>query len=81
MSKWNRQYVRDLAERVVAAGIGGALALIPVDVATTLTPELVYAVVGVPMLFSLAKGLLANLATGDDYTPSASLLDVSSNPE
>lgn len=62
-NKWSREYWADLAERVGATAIGALLAAlsgvwsnaIPND------PAAWWAVIGVPTLFSLLKGLYANL--------------------
>lgn len=81
-TKWNRDFFVDLGERVGATFVGALLALVtltgttPVDWSDTTA---LWAVLGVPTLVSLLKGVLANLATGESYAPSASVVDVSSN--
>lgn len=82
MSKWNKQYWTDLAERVGATLVGAVLSAVTV---TGTTPvdwgdgDIVWGIIGVPVLVSLLKGLLVNLGTGD--TPTASLVKVTSNGE
>lgn len=66
-TKWSGTYWADLAERVGATAIGALLAAlsgvwsnaIPND------PAAWWAVIGVPTLFSLLKGLAANMADGE----------------
>ncbi len=81
MSKWNKQYFRDLGERVGSTALYGTITVITMDNVlegpdfdTVLWPVLV-----LPTALSLLKGLLANM-TGSGPEPSASLTSVSSNP-
>lgn len=65
MSKWNKQFFADLAERVGATFLGALLAVLTL---TSTTPvdwsdaQVVWTVLGVPTVTSLIKGLLANMA-------------------
>lgn len=84
MTKWNKQYWNDLAERVGSTFLGAVLTTLVVVGGTPVDwsdPKIVWSILGVPTLASLIKGLLANMASGDEYAPSASLAPVSSNPE
>jgi hypothetical protein len=80
-SKWSKTFWADLAERVGATAIGALLAVfagsqsgaIPND------PAAWWAVIGVPVVVSLLKGLLANLAdpsSGPSLLPSPPAPDV-----
>ena len=68
MSKWSKTYWSDLAERVGSTFIQ---ALIGCLVLTGATPvdwsdgKAVWAVLGVPTLLALLKGLLANMVNPD----------------
>lgn len=78
-SKWGKEYWTDLAERVGATLVGALIAAITVTGTTPVDwndAEVVWAVIGVPTLVSLLKGLLTNL-NGD--TPSASAVSVTSH--
>lgn len=80
-SKWGRAYWKDLGERVGATLVGALLAAVTL---TGTTPvdwsdgQAIWAVVGVPTLVSLLKGLLVNFG-GDE--PTASVVDVTSTGE
>jgi hypothetical protein len=77
-NKWGKQYWTDLAERVGATLIGAILSALTVTGTTSVDwsdGEIVWAIIGVPTLVSLLKGLLMNLGGG---LPSASLANVSS---
>jgi hypothetical protein len=68
MSKWNKSYWADLAERVGSTFIQALLGCL---VLTSATPvdwsdgKAVWAVLGVPTVVALLKGLLANMANPD----------------
>lgn len=81
MSKWNKQYFTDLAERAGASAVGGALTMVTADAAgvADYSERAWWVLVGIPTSVSLLKGLLVNLGTGD--TPTASLVKVTSNGE
>lgn len=81
MSKWNKQYFADLAERVGASGVGGVLTMVTADAAgvADYSQRAWWVLAGIPAAVSLLKGLLVNLGTGD--TPTASLVKVTSNGE
>lgn len=79
-SKWSRKYWQDLVERVVATFIQ---ALIPCWVAASSLngfdwENALYISLSAAGL-SLLKGLLANLTTGTEVAPTASVVPVSSN--
>lgn len=80
MSKWGKQYWKDLGERV---GFTLVTALITALTLTNTTPldwgdaQAVWTVIGLPTLLVALKGLAVNLGSG---APTASLTDVSSNP-
>lgn len=63
-SKWSRTFWADLAERVGATAIGALLAVLAGSQAGAIpnNPAAWWAVIGVPTVVSLLKGLLANLA-------------------
>jgi hypothetical protein len=76
-TKWTKKFAVDLAERVFATFLGAlttALALVegtPIDWSDG---QAVWTVLGVPVVFALIKGLLANLAapeTGASLIPEA----------
>lgn len=78
--KWGQAYWADLAERVGSTFLGALLTVLTVTGSTPVDwsdAGVVWAILGVPTLVSLVKGLLANMA-GPDYTPSASAIDVDS---
>jgi len=63
-SKWSRTFWADLAERVGSTAIGALLAVIAGSSSGAISndPAVWWAVVGVPTVVSLLKGLMANLA-------------------
>ena len=80
-SKWGREYWRDLGERVGSTFIGALLTAFTVTGTTQVDwsdSGAVWALLGVPTLVSLLKGLLVNLS-GDE--PSASVVNVTSDGE
>lgn len=79
-SKWNKQFAKDLFERVGSTFIGALLTLVAMDNILE-GPDwdtVLWPIVVLPTLISLLKGLLMNM--GSNVTPSASLTNVSSNP-
>ena len=65
-NKWNKAFWIDLAERVGATFVGALLATLTLVGATPVDwtdAAAVWAVLGVPTVVSLLKGLLANLAS------------------
>lgn len=80
-NKWGPAYWADLGERVGATLVG---ALITALTVTGTTPvnwsdgDVVWAIIGLPTLVALLKGLLVNFGGSD---PTASLVDVTSNGE
>lgn len=80
MNKWNKSFWVDLGERVGATFVGALLAALTV---TGTTPvdwsdgDVVWAILGVPTLVSLLKGLLANVKDGES---GASLASASVGP-
>lgn len=67
-SKWNRAFLVDLAERVGSTFLGALLATLTLVDTTPVNwgdAHAVWAVLGVPTLVSLIKGLLANMANPD----------------
>lgn len=66
-SKWSKSYWSDLAERVGATAIGALIAALSGAWAGAIPndPAVWWVVIGAPTLFSLLKGLLANLADAD----------------
>lgn len=69
--KWSSTFWADLAERVGATAIGALLAVITGSATDAIPndPAVWWSVVGVPVVVSLLKGLLANMA-GPDSGPS-----------
>lgn len=80
-SKWNRKYWTDLGERVGSTFVG---ALFGAFTVTGTTPvdwsdeKVMWAILGVPTVVSLLKGLLVNLGGSE---PTASVVNVTSNGE
>lgn len=66
-SKWSKSYWSDLAERVGATAIGALIAALSGAWAGAIPndPAVWWVVIGAPTLFSLLKGLLANLADAE----------------
>lgn len=66
-SKWSRTFWADLAERVGATAIGALLAVVAGSQSGAIPndPAVWWSVIGVPVVVSLLKGLLANLANGE----------------
>jgi hypothetical protein len=65
-NKWSKAFFIDLAERVGATFVGALLATLTLVGATPVDwsdGQAVWAVLGVPTVVSLLKGLLANLAS------------------
>lgn len=81
MSKWNKNYFTDLAERVGSTFIYGLATLLTTVSVTDINSQVGWTIVVLPTTLSLLKGLLANLSTGNSYAPTASAVAVSSNPE
>lgn len=80
-NKWDREFAADLAERVGATFLGAlttALVATGTDAVDWTDGKIVWAILGVPTLFSLIKGLSANIANGDS---GASLLPVPPGPD
>lgn len=80
-SKWNKRFFADLAERVAATFLGALLTAITVTGGTPVDwtdGKVVWAILGVPTLFSLIKGLLANMSEPES---GASLLPAPPGPE
>ena len=81
MSKWNKRYFSDLAERVGSTFLGallGALTLTGTTPVDWSDAKVIWAVLGIPTAVSLIKGLLANLG---DPESGASLLPAPPGPE
>ena len=77
MSKWNKPYFEDLAERVASSAVGGALAVVVAN-----STDVIHVSAGVwesfvliPAAVSLLKGLATNLPADE---ASASLVGVTS---
>ena len=81
MTKWNKRYFADLAERVGSTFLGALLGTLTL---TGTTPvdwtdgKVIWAVLGIPTAVSLIKGLLANLG---DPESGASILPAPPGPE
>jgi hypothetical protein len=72
-SKWGKKYWVDLGERVGFTFIGALLGALTVTGTTPIDwsdEDVMWAILGVPTLTSLLKGLLVNLK-GDSPSPSA----------
>ena len=81
MSKWNKRFWADLAERVGATFLGALLTALTVTGSTPVDwsdGQVVWTILGLPTLFALIKGLLANLG---DPESGASLLPAPPGPE
>jgi hypothetical protein len=66
-SKWSKTFWSDLGERVGSTAIGALLAVLAGSTTGAIPndPAVWWAVVGVPTVVSLLKGLLANMANGE----------------
>jgi hypothetical protein len=66
-NKWSREYWADLAERVGATAIGALLAVVAGSTSGAIPndPAVWWSMIGVPVVVSLLKGLLANMADGE----------------
>lgn len=74
MSKWDRSFWEDLAERVGTTAIYGLIALLTGSASGVLDPAQWWFVVGLPTVLALLKGIAANLAsskTGASLLPPA----------
>lgn len=77
MNKWSKNFWIDLAERVGATLVGAFLTALTVTGATPVDwtdGKVVWAILGVPTLVALLKGLLANLgdpSTGASLVPAS----------
>lgn len=81
MNKWSRNFWIDLAERVGSTFLGALLGVLTLVGATPVDwtdAKAVWAVLGVPTVVSLIKGLLANLG---DPESGASLVPAPPGPE
>lgn len=81
MNKWSKDFWVDLAERVGSTFVGALLAAITLTGTTSVdwsNGAAIWAVLGVPTLASLLKGLAANLA---DPESGASLVPFPPGPE
>jgi hypothetical protein len=69
--KWSKTYWADLAERVGATAVGALLAVVAGSTSGAIPndPAVWWSVVGVPVVVSLLKGLLANMVD-DESGPS-----------
>ena len=79
--KWSSTFWADLAERVGSTAIYGLIAVLTGDAtgAVSNEPKVWWAVVGLPTVLSLLKGLLANMAnpeSGPSLLPSPPAPDV-----
>jgi ABC-type amino acid transport system permease subunit len=80
MNKWTKAFWVDLAERVGATFLGAVLGLLTLSGTTTVdwtNWNYIWTVVGLPVAFSLLKGLLANLK---DPESGASMVDAPPGP-
>jgi hypothetical protein len=80
-SKWGKKYWTDLAERVGSTAVGAVLSTLVVTGSTPVDwadEKVVWAIIGVPTLVSLLKGLLVNLGGNE---PTASVVNVTSTGE
>lgn len=67
-TKWDKAFLADLLERVGSTFLGALLTVLTVTGSTLVdwsNGQVVWAILGVPTLVSLVKGLLANLANGE----------------
>lgn len=82
MTKWNRRYFQDLAERVGSTAIYGLIAVLSGNASGAIPNEPVvwWTVIGLPTVLCALKGLAANMRTpetgasllpapGDDVAP------------
>lgn len=76
--KWSKRYWIDLGERVGTTFLYGVIAIIT-SKNLNLNWELIMTVIITPVILSLAKGLIKNMASTSDE-PTASLVNVSSHP-
>lgn len=68
MNRWSRRYFADLAERVLSTFLAALLGAITLTGATPVDwsdSRAMWAVLGVPTVVTLIKGLLANLANAE----------------
>jgi hypothetical protein len=67
MGKWSRQYLADLAERVISTALYGVIAMLTADASGAISGDAKqwWLVVGLPTALALIKGILANLANSD----------------
>jgi hypothetical protein len=63
--KWSKTFWSDLAERVGATAVGALLAVVAGSQSGAIPndPAVWWSVIGVPVVVSLLKGLLANLSS------------------
>lgn len=59
--KWSKAYWSDLAERVGSVALYSAITLVTTSETTPLDVHQLWPVLGIPVVLSLCKGLLANL--------------------
>ncbi len=77
-SKWNRRFWIDLGERVSTTFLYGVITIISGS-KLHFSREEIISIVMIPVILSLAKGLLKNMTSTSDE-PTASLVNVSSYP-
>ena len=79
-SKWSRRFWADLAERTGSTAVGGVVTMLTADASGVVSGSVRqwWVVVGLPTVLVFLKCVLANMSSG--ATPSASLVNVSSNP-
>ena len=85
-SKWSRTFWADLAERVGATAIGALLAVVAGSQSGAIPndPAVWWSVIGVPVVVSLLKGLMANLAdpeSGPSLLPSPPAPEIPEAPQ
>lgn len=80
MTKWNKAFWADLAERVGSTALYGVIAMLTADASGVISgdPQQWWAIVGLPAALSALKGVLANMAS---EKTSASVVGVTSNKE
>ena len=81
-NKWSKDFFLDLLERVGSTFLGALLAVVTLTSTTPLDwsdGKAVWAVLGVPTLVSLIKGLLANMANPE--TGASLITDAPPGPE